>query len=231
MTAIRQTYPVPPANKQQGVALIVTLVILVVVTFIGLVAMRSGLTHLAMATNSQVNVILFQSADAGVVSLENKINSNVTAANGPTGVITLAKDNPGTEVLGCLIKTGIDLPTTMVTTSKCKLDQDTNYSSGRDAVFVQTALVSPVNQAGTAQAAPVYGSDDSVLPGGGGSTLVGYATSVLPAFGNTTASIVTGCLGKPQESAGETVTDCLTTAGASFQTVVQEYVYGYSGYK
>lgn len=225
-------------RHQQGVALLVTLVLLVIVTFMGLVAMRSGLLNVAMSTNSQVDTLLFQSADAGVTSVENKINASLAAANGPTGPITLAKDNPGVEVISCLKKAGIALTTVITSPARCDPTAAADFISGREVVVVQTSLVAPKDKSGKAQVMPVYGSDDAVLPGGGSAMLVTYATSVMPSFGGATTDAVQECLTKPQQDAldadgkpVETVTSCLADERASFETVVQEFAYGYPGYK
>jgi uncharacterized protein (TIGR01732 family) len=218
-------------HAERGIALIVTLFILLVITFMGLIAMRTGLLQVAMSTNSQVNVLLFQNADAGTGRVEATINGSATYANGPGGPITLIKDNPKSEVVGCLTKTGLKLATSTVAPRTCDLDLTDERVSGREVVAVQVALRSPLDASGKAQAVVNYGTDDQVLPGGGGTLVAVYSTSVMPAYGSATSSTIETCLAKPQDYAVETVTDCLTNANASFQTVVQEFVYGYGGYK
>lgn len=221
-------------RQQRGVALIVTLFILVIVTFIGLIAMRSGMQQVAMSTNSQVAVLLFQNADAGTTSVENVINADMTFANGPTGPITLIKDNPGKAVVGCFTKTGLDLSDSVTTPRKCDLDTAGEYVSGRGVVVVQVGVQTPVDSSGKAQTVMNYGTDDSILPGGGGALVAVYATSVMPNYGSASKSEIEACLGEPQEavsSSTDSVTSCLVKKNASFQTVVQEFVYGYGGYK
>jgi Tfp pilus assembly protein PilX len=230
MSAMRN-HPLP--RRQRGVALIVTLFILVIVTFIGLIAMRSGMQQVAMSTNSQVAVVLFQNADAGTTSVESTINSDMTYANGPKGPITLIKDNPGMAVVGCFTKTGLKLADSVGTPRTCDLDQATEFVSGRGVVVVQVAVQTPVDSSGKAQSIRATGSDDAVLPGGNGALVAVYSTSVMPNYGSATKSQIETCLGKPQEATGTdpTVTSCLVASNASFQTVVQEFVYGYGGYK
>lgn len=227
-------------HRQQGVALIVTLFMLVIVTFMGLVAMRAGLLQVAMATNSQVSVLLFQNADAGTGSVENKINSDMTYANGPTGPITLIKDNPGKAVIGCFTKAGLVLATSVASGSarKCDLATAGDYVSGREVAAVQVAVMAPVDASGKAQVVMNYGTDDSILPGGGGALVAVYSTSVMPNYGSATKSDIQGCLGQPMEApvpqttpATLSMTDCLVSKNASYETVVQEFVYGYGGYK
>ena len=219
-------------HRERGVALIVTLIILVIVTFMGLVAMRAGLLQVAMATNSQVGVVLFQNADAGTGSVEDFINSDMTFANGPTGPITLIKDNPGMAVVGCFTKAGLSLATAVDAPRSCDLTQNEEFVSGREVTAVQVSVMSPVDASGKAQVVPSYATDDSILPGGGGALVAVYSTAVMPNYGSATKSEIMACLAMPQEGdAGTTATECLTSKNASFEVVVQEFVYGYSRYK
>lgn len=219
-------------HRQRGVALIVTLFILVIITFMGLVAMRSGLMQVAMATNSQVGVVLFQNADAGTGSVEARINSDMSYANGPTGPITLIKDNPGVPVVGCFTKAGLKLATSVDDPVKCDLDLADDFVSGREVAAVQVAVMSPVDASGKAQVVLNYGTDDSILPGGGGALVAVYSTSVMPNFGSASKGDIETCLELPPEGTpGDTASDCLAEKNASYETVVQEFVYGYGGYK
>lgn len=216
-------------RAQQGVALIVTLMILVIITMVGLVAMRSGLLQVAMSTNSQVDALLFQAADAGVGAVETDINANPIASNASTGVLGLAKDNPGTEIPLCLNKLGLQKGTTS-TGSKCA---QTDFMSGRGAVRVQMAIRALTNASGGLSQLAQAGTEAGLLPGDGLVQYQLFSTSVMPAFGSATDADVNTCLTtKPQYNpSGVNVTDCLATANASFQTVVQEFAFGYAGYK
>lgn len=223
MNRIRRRY-------QQGVALIVTLMILVIITMVGLVAMRSGMLQVAMATNSQVDALLFQAADAGVGAIEGNINANPVVANSSTGLLGIAKDNPGVEIPVCLKTTGLSTGTT-VTGSKC---QGSDYMSSRGAVRVQMALRTLTNASGGLSQIAQAGTEAGLLPGDGLVQYQLFSTSVMPAFGSATDTQVTGCLAKKQyetDSSQQSVTDCLAAANASFQTVVQEFAFGYAGYK
>jgi Tfp pilus assembly protein PilX len=53
---------------QQGAALIAVLIVLLIVTVLGITAMRMGLSSLALANNSQMSQLLFQTADMGTVA-------------------------------------------------------------------------------------------------------------------------------------------------------------------
>ena len=64
-------------TQQEGVTLITVMIILIVVTLLGLSAMRMSLSSLTMATNSQVTNLLFQSADVGLVQFVNEVNKTL----------------------------------------------------------------------------------------------------------------------------------------------------------
>ena len=70
------------AHVQRGAALITVLIILIIVTLLGVTAMRMGMSSLALATSSQVSQILFESADVGTEYLNRAILADgVTAMN------------------------------------------------------------------------------------------------------------------------------------------------------
>lgn len=219
----------PFRHAQRGVALIVTLIMLVVITLMGVVAMRTGMLQVTMATNSQVSSLLFQNSDAGINAVYNQImatDPTVTATN----PVNLAKASPGQELVNCLTTTGLSSTATVTSPVRCTAS---STISGRGAVLVQTAVKVPTDSSGNPQMVVSYGTDNSVLPGGSGVLIAAYSTSVMPNYGSATASQITNCLTMPQDAptGTTTVTDCLTDAGASFQTSVQEFASGYVGYK
>lgn len=214
-------------KAQEGVALIITLLILVVVTSVGVVAMRAGLLQVAMATNSQVNILLFQAADAGVGALERVVTDNPNQASAATGVLGLAKSAGGGEIPLCLTKTGM----TAITSTDGTRCSGSDYISGRGAVRVQMALRAITDSSGSLVKAPLVGTEAGLIPDDGGSYQL-YSTSVLPVYGSASDDDVQDCLGLPQyDPVGENITDCLAGLNASFMTVVQEFMFGFSGYK
>ncbi len=53
-------------NKQQGVALVISLIILVSLTMLGLTSIQRTTTDLAMAGNQREIGLMFQAAEAGL---------------------------------------------------------------------------------------------------------------------------------------------------------------------
>lgn len=58
-------------KQQQGATLITVLVILIVITLIGTIAVKSGILGLKIATNSQVNTLLMENSDSALFNIEN----------------------------------------------------------------------------------------------------------------------------------------------------------------
>lgn len=63
-TPLNQSYP---PSRQQGVALVVSLVLLIVLTLLGLSAMDSTIIETRMASNNQERNYAFHAAEAGLV--------------------------------------------------------------------------------------------------------------------------------------------------------------------
>lgn len=68
-------------RQQNGVALVVSLIILVCMTMLGLTAMQRTTLDLAMAGNQREIGLMFQSAEMGLVSAENFIEASTTNAD------------------------------------------------------------------------------------------------------------------------------------------------------
>lgn len=58
-------------RQQQGATLIIVLIVLVIVTILGTIAVKSGILGLKIATNSQVNALLLENSDAALFNIEN----------------------------------------------------------------------------------------------------------------------------------------------------------------
>lgn len=209
-------------KKQRGAAILVVMLILLVITVLGITAVRMGLTSLTIATNSQVSALLFQSADTGVVSFEQRVTADPAAAALPDGIIGPSLNAPGVEVPYCITKAD------RLRAGGCVVGTDSDYTSTRDAVMNQIAVEVPAAADGSPMKGVVLGTD---LDRAGISNyrVNVYSTAVLPVFGSADNTEINGCLVKPNDDpADPTVTDCLSDEGAVFTTTVQEYNYGYN---
>jgi len=84
-------------QKQQGVALVISLIILVSLTMLGLTSIQRTTTDLAMAGNQREITLMFQAAEVGLVSAENHIavsNSNVDFDDEAEGLFTVRASDP-----------------------------------------------------------------------------------------------------------------------------------------
>ena len=84
-------------RRQQGVALVVSLIILISLTMLGLTAMQRTTLDLAMAGNQRETGLMFQAAEMGLVSAENFIEASATNAdfdNASLGLHTVPPGDP-----------------------------------------------------------------------------------------------------------------------------------------
>lgn len=212
-------------NKQRGAAILVVMLILLVTTVLGITAVRMGLTSLTIATNSQVNALLFQSADTGLIHFEQRVNANVQAAALPNGIIGPSLNTPGVEVLYCDTKTNI------LRFGGCQAGVAADFTSTRDAVISQVAVTVPAAADGSPMKSIVLGTDidRAAVPT---YRVNVHATSVLPVLGTASSTAINNCLLAVNDDsaapATESVTDCLTDAGAVLTTTVQEYDFGFN---
>lgn len=222
-------------TQQEGVTLITVMIILIVVTLLGLSAMRMSLSSLAMATNSQVTNLLFQSADVGLVQFANEVNKTPGKADTTGGILLEAIATPGKEFSYCVTpKTGVPK---VFTAGVCDVTLASNnqYLSARNAVATQVS-VKIVNNDGI-----VLGSDTSLAAALVPIKMSIYSTAVLPSFGSADKATIKTCLQKPNDDNAdkpavgavaavdtESITDCLSDNGAVFNTQVEDATYGYN---
>lgn len=146
-------------KQQTGATLIVVLILLLVITVIGTLAIRSSLTSLNIATNSQGQQLLLQNSDAAIFNVEspNLLQRN-TAYDGLFGLVK-TDANKGKELVFCYKGTETSfydisrasfmqwVSGTAPNNSElgvdgyCKLDSSNNFfTSGRKAVMTQVSI-------------------------------------------------------------------------------------------
>jgi type IV pilus assembly protein PilX len=95
-------------NKQQGVALVISLIILVSLTMLGLTSMQRTTTDLAIAGNQRESGLMFQAAEAGLIVSENRIvtsTSNGDFNDATEGLYTVPPNDPSYTSINYLAKT------------------------------------------------------------------------------------------------------------------------------
>lgn len=95
-------------NYQKGATLITVLILLLLITIIGLYAMRNSIFNLKLATNSQIQTLLMQTSDVALDHLEKNFNTNESEnlAGTPVGQILL-DGNEGKELQLCFKPTEV----------------------------------------------------------------------------------------------------------------------------
>ncbi len=96
--------------RQRGATLIVVMILLVIISVIGVYAIRHSLFSLKLATNAQVQTMLMQTSDVALSHLERNFNQNEAAnrnlAMTPVGQVLLS-GNEGKELQFCFKPTEI----------------------------------------------------------------------------------------------------------------------------
>lgn len=208
-------------KKQRGAALIAVLVILVIITLLGVTAMRMGITSLALATNSQVVQVLFQSADLGTSSAINTFNEDpeLALAAGLFG---------GTSGSNCLTPIAT-AQFTNFSSGNCDATSDASYLSQRKVTLTQVNYrVLPIAALDASNAQKDLSDNDGSSENlAEGYDLQLYSSAVIPSFGSAEPSDINTCLAKAPDDTDDktvnTITDCLTNTGSVFTTHASEY--------
>lgn len=238
-------------RNQRGSTLIAVLIVLLIITVLGVIAIRQGLTSLTLSTNAQVQALLTQSSDVVFDKIQDDYQTNSSVSN-VMSFVTL-EGNQGKEWIACYRPTTSNIfyniltNTTAVVPSVaagdntvgveggdqgfCDITKD--FSSNRNAVITQVAIMipnDPVEDARPFEYAPRK-TDVSNSKIESTKRVRVYSTSIVPSM--TTANLTTvqdTCLRNRVSddmdrvnSAKETITDCLARLGVPANTQVQEY--------
>ncbi|MBC7751365.1 MAG: pilus assembly protein [Candidatus Saccharibacteria bacterium] len=207
------------AKNQRGSTLIAVLLILLVITVLGVMAMRQGLTTLGISTSAQVRQLLVQSSDT-VLNTYSNLDMNASGALSLATVVgsALSPDNLGRELVFCyrptkaeVFNATIKANTIHAGTGDASVVDDsggggfcnltTDFGSGRNAVVTQVAVLQPTTEStgrpGDALARDTSVSENSGLPKGltTQQPLRIISTSMLPSMATGSLSDVqTNCL-------------------------------------
>lgn len=208
-------------NKQTGATLVVVLILLVIVTIVGTLAVKSSLTALNIATNSQAQQLLVQNSDSAIFNVENPaFLIRNTAFDGLFGQIK-SDANKGKELVFCYRGAESDfynysrasfmqwVAGTAPSNSElgldgyCKVGASENfYTSGRQAVMTQVAI--KVNMSTESESVGLdqafeylqQGTDlDSAKIDKSEKILV-IATSIVPALSSASETDINNCFSK-----------------------------------
>lgn len=240
-------------KHQLGATLIVVLVLLVIVTLLGTMAIRQSLTSLNIATNSQAQSLLIQSSDTVFFRTEDttQLARNMLAQ----GMFGYIKEdiNKGKELVFCfrpkVNSTFFDISKASVikwvsgtapnnselgTDGYCKVDVANDFTSNRQAVVTQVTVKAADNSSTPFQFTQ-RGTDTDTAKINELDRIIVYATSVIPGLSSSNASAINACfsdhMAEPIVPAGVTaatqaddsITDCLARLNVPYNTQVSEY--------
>ena len=220
-------------KQQKGATLITVLVILIVITLLGTIAVKMGIVGLKIATNSQVNALLLENSDSALFNIENPaeverqlaldgmfayFNSSANANDelvfcyraSENSFFKLSKASAITED-GSTIKIGVD--------GFCKANQ---FAMGRSAVLSQVYLTKNATTstpfAGVPKGTSLGQSNVPVTMHNIGATVI----SVLPSFAGATTTQIENCFKQRASAVGA----CFDGLGIPYNMQHSDYVVG-----
>lgn len=233
-------------QQQRGSALISVMIILLLTTVLGVIAVRQGSTNLNLAMNASVQSLLVQSSDVGLDKLEMSDVASAASAAGPLGYLRL-EGNAGKEYIFCYRPT-VSTPRIYNITQDtilrpdgategnvngfCDVNKTVDFSSGRGVVMSQMGLVRPQDPA-VAEPFQYYekGTDSETVKRPDQQRYRAYVTSIAPSLSRATKAEINACFAKPNDkatvaTATKSTSDCLFDLGVPSNTQVQDYVLG-----
>lgn len=229
---------------QQGATLIVVMVMLLLVTVVGVLAMRVAMTSLNISTNSQIGQLLVQSADTPINEImkvaQNDAANFVSFGSVVGAALKESEVNPGAEYIFCykptsntvkfgqfidatLLKPGAaDIATVVDGGVRGFCDLSADFGSMRQAAITQVAITIPVDAndaiVGSNLSRGTNLSEGTPFP----KSLTAkqrvrmVTTSMLPAYATTSlATIQSECL----STASARISDNLDPANQTKQTL------------
>ena len=220
-------------KQQKGATLITVLVILVIVTLLGTIAVKMGIVGLKIATNSQVSALLLENSDSALFNIENPdqvarqlaldgmfayFNSSANADDelvfcyraAQASFYSFSKASAITED-GSTTKIGVD--------GFCKANQ---FAMGRSAVLSQVYLTKSSTVSAPFGSVPkgtsIGQSNVPATSNNIGATVI----SVLPSFAGATTTQIENCFKQRASAVGA----CFDGLGIPYNMQHSDYVVG-----
>ena len=220
-------------KQQKGATLITVLVILIVITLLGTIAVKMGIVGLKIATNSQVNALLLENSDSALFNIENPaeverqlaldgmfayFNSSANANDElvfcyralENSFFKLSKASAITED-GSTTKIGVD--------GFCKANQ---FAMGRSAVLSQVYLTKSSTVSAPFGSVPkgtsLGQSNVPATTNNIGATVI----SVLPSFAGATTTQIENCFKQRASAVGA----CFDGLGIPYNMQHSDYTVG-----
>ena len=220
-------------KQQKGATLITVLVILIVITLLGTIAVKMGIVGLKIATNSQVNALLLENSDAALFNVENpKDVARQLAMDGMFAYFNSAA-NADDELVFCYRAAqnafydfskasaiAADGTTTKIGVDGfCKANQ---FAMGRSAVLSQVYLTKNATTStpfgGVPKGTSLGQSNVPVTMHNIGATVI----SVLPSFAGATTTQIENCFKQRASAVGA----CFDGLGIPYNMQHSDYTVG-----
>ncbi|UDM38580.1 pilus assembly protein PilX [Acinetobacter haemolyticus] len=220
-------------KQQQGATLITVLIILVLVTLLGTIAVKSGILGLKIATNSQVNALLMGNSDSALFNIENPDQVERQLALDGMFAYFNSSANANDELVFCYRASEnsffklskASAITTNGSTTKigvdgyCKANQ---FAMGRSAVLSQVYLTKNATTStpfgGVPKGTSLGQSNVPVTTNNIGATVI----SVLPSFAGATTAQIESCFKKRASEVGA----CFEGLGIPYNMQHSDYTVG-----
>ncbi|PCN61210.1 pilus assembly protein PilX [Acinetobacter sp. YT-02] len=220
-------------KQQQGATLITVLIILVLVTVLGTIAVKTGILGLKIATNSQVNALLLENSDAALFNVENPDDvARQLALDGMFAYFNSAA-NADDELVFCYRASessffslnkasaiAADGTTTKIgVDGYCKANQ---FAMGRSAVLSQVYLTKSSTVSAPFGSVPkgtsIGQSNVPATSNNIGATVI----SVLPSFAGASSTEIEACFKQRASAVGA----CFDGLGIPYNMQHSDYVVG-----
>ena len=224
-------------NKHQGSTLVIVLVILVLITLIGTMAVRTGIFGLRLATNSQIQALLLESTNAALFNLEDPDQIERQMAGDGMYSYFDSKSNTHDELVFCYRASQrqfFSMQNASVITKDgsinkigvngfCKANQ---FATGRSAVLTQVYLkkvITDIDEEAFSNVAQgtSLGTTSEKLPVINNS-ISATVISILPSFSSATNANIEACFRRN----GSEVSQCFKNLNIPFNTQHADYIVG-----
>ncbi|MFB2538094.1 pilus assembly protein PilX [Acinetobacter sp. c3-l95] len=215
-------------QDQKGNTLIIVLIVLLLVTIIGAIAVRSSILGLSLATSNQINNLLMQNNDAVMFELKDvaKVSNNL-APNQIYGYFN-QQANAQDELTFCyradraqffsLTDASVTGSTKLGVNGYCRRDW---FASGRSALLTQVYLRKVPDTGGLTSLTLGSSVGATLVAGVAPRTMSATVISVLPAFSSATNDQIQSCF---RRSNSETVQDCFAALNVPFNVQSAQFI-------
>lgn len=209
-------------RSQRGATLIIVLVVLLLITIVGTLAIRQSLVSLNIATNGQAQQLMIQNSDAATLNVEDlsKLDRQL-AADGMFGYMS-ADARRGKELVFCYRgrtqssffswsnasimqwKDGATAPdgTEIGSQGYCSYSTSTtDYTSGRDAVMTQIAVqFIAIDDSSKPLSGMIEGTDTDTTSIPDPKRAIVHTISFMPSLSSASATDINNCLSTKMSS-------------------------------